>query len=361
MTRANFWPNRAQELLLTAALGDGEKAIDAWRRWLTLVVGPDLDFGSQRLAPLVYANLTRLGVQEPTLDRFKGFYRQAWCLNQRLFRAAEPVLRACEDAGVPTMVVKGVPLTLQIYCDMGLRPMSDFDLAVRPEHAGRAVALLGRLGWKAEVAPEFIAPRQHASWTFRSPAGIELDLHFSLFHERLEWQATEPIWRRAQPLKISGASTLAPCATDQFLHTVAHGLRTDPIPPIRWVADAARLMRGGQPIEWDALLDRAQSLRLMFVMQQALAYLSTGFDGVPAEILESASRYAPSRLERLEFHFCRERTHVGLVNYLRGSAGGGERLRVRGLLRFAQERWQTRSFSETFARLAKWAIFASWR
>jgi hypothetical protein len=117
---ANFMPTREQELLLSAALSDGREAIDAWRQWLTLCVGTELDDGSQRLTPQVYANLTRLGVREPALGRFKGFYRQTWYFNHRLLHVLGPVLRACEDEGIPTMVVKGVPLTLQIYRDIGV-------------------------------------------------------------------------------------------------------------------------------------------------------------------------------------------------------------------------------------------------
>jgi len=355
--RANFWPNPAQELLLKASLSDGEAAVDAWRRWLDVGPGVELDVGSQRLAPQVYVNLARLGIRHPILDRLKGFYRLAWVSNQRLLRKLETVLGTFEHANVATLMLNGVPLTLQVYRDMGLRPILDLDLAVQPKDADRAVDLLIQTGWQMDGASVTNAPHPLKAYTFRSADGVELDLHFALIQSREGKLHTEPMWLRAQPLKVGVASTLAPCATDLLLHTILHGPRTDPMPAIRWLADAVRLIRGERGIDWSTMLDDALALQQMLVVRQALIYLLAREVDVPVEIGERASLYRPSRMERFEYYIDRERKPArGLANYIGDAVLRRESPDIAALLRFSQDRWGTRGHTETLARLAKWGL-----
>ena len=68
MTRqpgAAFWPNERQTLLLRAALRPNGEALDAWERLRPWVGSGRLDWGSQRLLPLVYANLRRAAPDPP--------------------------------------------------------------------------------------------------------------------------------------------------------------------------------------------------------------------------------------------------------------------------------------------------------
>jgi hypothetical protein len=357
MTSANFWPNPPHELLLKSALGDGEVAIDAWQRWLKVGPGIELDVGSQRLAPQVYVNLARLGVRDPILDRLKGFYRLAWVSNQRLLRKLESVLRTFEQANVATLALKGVPLTLQVYRDPGLRPILDLDLAVQPKNVDQAIDLMIQNGWQTDGASITNAPHLPKAYSFRSADGVNLDLHFAFVELREEGRYTEAIWLRAQPLKVGVASTLAPSATDLLLHTILYGPRTDPMPPIRWVADAMRLLRGERRIDWNVMLDDALALRQMLVLRQALIYLSAREVGIPVDIQERALLYRPSRVERFEYYIDRERRPaLGLANYIGDAIFRWESLDIGTLLRFSQDRWGTRGLTETMARLAKWGI-----
>jgi len=55
-------PSPVEQLLLRAALLDGEEAITAWQAWITAVDLSNVNPGSYRLLPLLYDNLNRLGV-----------------------------------------------------------------------------------------------------------------------------------------------------------------------------------------------------------------------------------------------------------------------------------------------------------
>ena len=137
------WPAPDQVLLLRAALEQGDEALAAWRAWRQIVEFDRIDSGSQKLLPLVYANLSAMGVKDSIPGRLKGHYRLAWYKNQMLFRQVAAVLLAFEEAGLEALVLKGVALALQYYQDAGQRPMLDFDILVQPAQARRAASSSG--------------------------------------------------------------------------------------------------------------------------------------------------------------------------------------------------------------------------
>src|SRR5262245_35752063 len=107
-TRSGCWPIREQELLLRAALLAADAAEPALREWETAVAFDRLDPASVRLLPLLYDNLIRCGLSSPVLPRIKGVHRHAWCRNQVLFARIAETIDALENAGIRTMLLKGV-------------------------------------------------------------------------------------------------------------------------------------------------------------------------------------------------------------------------------------------------------------
>ena len=64
-SRSGCWPSLQQLLLLRAALWQGAAALAAWSEWADSADLDRIDNGSQRLLPLVYANLHALGLEHP--------------------------------------------------------------------------------------------------------------------------------------------------------------------------------------------------------------------------------------------------------------------------------------------------------
>jgi len=294
------WPTRDQELLLRAALLQGEPALEAWNEWRRTVNIDVVDYGSHRMIPQLYRNMLRHGVKDPLMDRLKGVYRYYLYKNEILLHRIGVLLAAFEEAGIQTMVIKGAALIQLYYKESGLRPMLDADLLVPTHQAEQALDLLTRLQWKSVYysRPQMRIPILHST-PFKSDSGCNVDLHWHLFWECFN-ASDDDYWERAIPIQIGGAPTLALSPTDQLLHTCWHGARWNEVPPIRWIADAMAIMGGSAgEIDWDRLLKKAQRHRISMPIKDSLEYLKKTFAApIPDTVLQSLSAIRISKLER---------------------------------------------------------------
>jgi hypothetical protein len=286
--RPGCWPTAEQETLLRAATGEAATAVAAWQAWSSTVDVERLDEGSFRLLPLLYRNIARLGCASPLMPRLKGVHRQSWYKNQLLFRRIADVLGALEAAGVSTLLLKGIPLTVLYYRDEAVRPMADADVLVRPSDVETTRAVLEQYGWHPGRVPLKWPVPYRGSWTFVDHDGRELDLHWHVFPECLYADADDELWAAAQPLCIRGVRTNALCRADQLLHALTHGLHWNPVPSIRWVADALTIIaQRDASMDWERFVTQAETRRFAPVVDVALRYLRDVFDApVPSTVLE---------------------------------------------------------------------------
>lgn len=299
------WPTPTQELLLRAALWKGEEALEAWRAWQAGVDFEKLDQGSYRLIPLLYRNLRGHGVAESQLARYKGVYRQTWVKNQILLRSAAGLIAGFQHAGIPTLLLKGIALTLLHYRDKGLRPMWDLDVLVRAEQVPAAADLLQRKGWVSTSRnirmPEPLIQLTHSA-EFVNPAGQRLDLHWHVLLDSREPKAEVEFWSGAVPVQVNEASALALNPADALLHVCVHGARWSLVPPLRWVADAAAIINSSPELDWNRLIAQAKRRRLVLPMRDTLAYLNGKMHiPVPPETLDALASLATSEIERAEY------------------------------------------------------------
>jgi len=302
---AALWPTPAQELLLRAAVLPGPGAIEAWDRWKADhdLVETHLDHGSFRLLPLVYKNLLAQGADEPLMPRLKGIYRYWWCSNQRLFYRAAAVIRGLEQAGIPTLVLKGSAASVAYYRDAGVRPMADIDLLVPYERAAAAVKAMAPIGWQPARArvPDLI--RYQHSVRMIHETGEALDLHWHVLAECVQRNADQGFWRRAMPIRILDVSTRALSPADSLLHAVVHGMRWNDEPTIRWVADAMAILNAsGDSIDWEALEREARAQRVVLRLRVGLDYLKRRMNApVPDRVLARLTSAPPAGVEHMEY------------------------------------------------------------
>jgi hypothetical protein len=292
-------PTADHELLLEAATGASEVARAAWKGWNARNELDGVDDGAQRLLPLVYRHLVDLGIDDPDLGRLKGLYRRSWYRNQIVFRWAGEVVESLRVAGHETMLLKGAALSTLHYRDSGVRPMDDVDILVRSDQAAGALDALGQAGWTTTTAVPrevFLAVR-HAEELSR-PDGARIDLHWNAL-----WQPgrDDALWESAVELTIGGERTKALCPTDELLHACVHGAAWNPVPPIRWAADALTLLgSGGDLIDWERLVAQARRRRVTVALGEGLAYLGDRFGAaVPASVVEELSRTRTRLHERI--------------------------------------------------------------
>jgi hypothetical protein len=274
MATQDWLPTFQQELLLQAALLGGDDAISSWLEWKKSADLANLDGGSARLLPLLYQNLSLHGVEEPIMERLKEEYVNTWRDNELLFYEIATLLRLFHEAGVEILLLKGAALSLHFYKDSGLRPMSDVDILVQPQKAEMAIRLLHQAGWKsAYESPEVLIPYRHAI-EFSNEEGRRLDLHWKALWGEAQEANDDDFWEGSIPIETDGVPTRILNPTDQLLHVCAHGAAWNDLPPLRWVADAAIIMRAeNSEIDWERLMKQTRMRRLMLPMSDALGYL----------------------------------------------------------------------------------------
>ena len=299
------WPNEAQELLLRAALLPGDAALGAWEQWRSQNDIEAIDAGSLRLLPLLYRNLKNLGVTGPLIGRLLGVYRQSWYRNELLFRRVETVLRALTVAGIPTMVLKGTALSLLVYREHASRPMKDADIAVPSPHAETALGVVRSLGWMPKPETGGLPPIYPVARHFLDASGHELDLHWHVLNGGRRADADDDLWSAAVPLRVGAVETRALHPADQLLHVLVHGIVWNPVPQIRWVADAALVLREtGEAFDWDRLMAQTRERGLGCPVRSGLECLQSRFAArIPPPVWRGFLAIRPSLAERVEHRY----------------------------------------------------------
>jgi hypothetical protein len=299
--RAEWLPSPEQEALLGAAIAiDAAEARRSWERWNALTALDRAGPVSFNLLPLVYRNLTNLGATGTDIDRLRGIYRYTWSRNQVLMRTGARAIETLERAGIATLVLKGAAVTIQQFGDLGVRPMVDFDLLVPQQRAYEAIEAL--LASPFEPDERFPRPEQrvpvHHSTEFVDVEGSPLDIHwYSL------WQSApdDDFWEAAVPIRVGGTESRTLCATDQLLHTCAHGTYWGWGGSLGWIADSAKLIRSEEdPIDWQRFCAGAEAHRIADSILAPLAYLRDRFElPIPEGTLAELRRQRSGLFNRL--------------------------------------------------------------
>lgn len=245
------------------------------------------------LLPLVFRNLGD-ALSPGDLAKLGGAYRATWVRNQLFFAGAAGALRLLQGAGVETMLLKGAALAVSSYRDTGARTMEDIDILVPRADADRALAALVRGGWRTD--PRGRLRSEHAQSLQDGAAAHVLDLHwYSLARSGDD----RGFWERSVPIEIHGVPTRALSPADELLHAAAHGGEWGAITPVRWMADAAVVVRAAPDVDWDVFVAEAIGRRMTLILAAALEHLRDAVDVPVPDSVFGRLRVAPkSRLER---------------------------------------------------------------
>lgn len=155
-----------------------------WDRFLRLVT-------RHRVAGLIHDGLTHAHPDVPP-DIIREIGDQAATLvRQNLAFAAEAVRlqRLFAEADLSVVFIKGVPLALLAYGNLGLRHSRDLDLLVSPESRTAAAALLEHAGYRPFEPPGTFSEDQLRMWLLRckelsyvhEESRLVVELHSRLF------------------------------------------------------------------------------------------------------------------------------------------------------------------------------------
>jgi len=297
------WPTGPQALLVKACVGPDDQVEDAFRAWRDQInIDDHVDGGTYRLLPLLYQRLRDLGIDDALMGRLKGVYRRSWVESHALFADVAPTVAKLEAAGVKTLTLKGVSLALGYYRNFATRPMMDLDLVVPSEQRDLALQVLEGAGWTpGSIVADNEAPDQHGR-DFRNAAGRELDLHWHCLRETPSADADAWFWASTRPLVFEGVATRQLGPTPMLLHLILHGVRSNEEPPIRWIVDAATVIRADpEAVDWDNLIAFAQTHKVSHRLFLGLNYLATDYGvAIPPRVLQALNSSGVSLVERIE-------------------------------------------------------------
>ncbi|MDQ1431290.1 MAG: hypothetical protein QOF40_1892 [Actinomycetota bacterium] len=351
------WPDDLQTALLRAALCDGDTAASAWHGLRRDFVIDDVwDPEVHRLLPLVHHNLTAAGVEDPDFARMRGIQRRTWFQNQQRIHGIKPVLAQLQAAGVQTLLLKGVPLALTYYEDVGLRPMLDVDVLVPYDSFDRALDLLEQDGWRdlGLDIPRDRRRRMYHGAGMSHPDGRSLDVHWQLalpfVLAHAESESSDDFFRAAVPLSLGDLEVTTLDPADMLLHLVVHGLWSGSEANVRWCADATTVARGaGDALDWDRVLDQTVRRDLVIPVGNGLRFIEDVLDAPvpPAVINELARTPVSGRTRRAYTAILRDPTGPAVLGGLRGtqaywarqSAKWGPVRAARELPSFLQDNW----------------------
>jgi hypothetical protein len=294
-----------QELLLKAALFSGEDALEAWSKWRDAVDWEGhFEPGSFRLLPLLYNNLHKHGVDDSAMGKLKGIYRQAWSKNQTLFHEMAKVIEFLQNAGIKTMLLKGASLSLLYYKNNGSRPMADIDVLVPLKQARLADELLQKAGWTSPFPLTELDLIYGHAIQLHNRLDKEFDLHWRPFNGCQD-EYEKDFWDGAIPVKMAKVDSMSPNPTDMLFHVIIHGVAWNPVPPIRWIADAITLINSDDfTIDWQRLINTAQKHHLNLRLKKGLQYLHDNFHPlIPPSVMKTIINLPVYYLEKIEYRF----------------------------------------------------------
>lgn len=297
------FPTREESLALQASLLDGDRAIDAWRK-LSGTTGPE-DAGIVWIAPLLMANLKRLVPDDPWVKGNPHFLTLAQLNGRAVTKSAEEILRCLAEAAVPTMALKGLALGASVYDSPGLRTVSDLDILVPGKDLFRAMEALKRHGLRSGSGePKGVADlRGNHAHVFYPPKRHELsiDLHWHVLASARGDEEDASFWSAARPLMVGSQKTLGLSPEDQLLHVLVHGVRWTRMPHVRWVADAALLLRKAREgFKTEEFFDAVRRFDAVVPVQEGLRFVAE-ISGEGRELLERSKSLQRSRFSELAF------------------------------------------------------------
>ncbi|MHB1311190.1 MAG: nucleotidyltransferase domain-containing protein [Gemmatimonadaceae bacterium] len=229
------------------------------------------------VAPLVDAALLRLDVDSvpaETRQHLRKIRLASTSADFARYHRWLQLCRAFEARAIPAVTLKGFPVVLAIYGQVGLRPVGDLDFLVRRRDVSTAQALLEAMGyqltreWQAALRNVGLNRSLDAAqeMTFVSARGATVDLH---------WKAAptgttppgEELIAGAGRLRVEDVDVLVPAPDVAMLLLLVHG-HISSWSRLRWLVDVAEGIERLSPAQHETMVRRLDALG----MRDALAY-----------------------------------------------------------------------------------------
>lgn len=275
-----------------------------------MLAGRELDWDAlfdladaHRLTPLLHRHVSEAAadlVPAARLQQLRECALAHAALSLRLAAELRDVIALFSAHAIRALPHKGPVLAQRAYGSLVSRQMGDLDILVRPRDVARVRTLLLSVGYRS--------PRSRIA----IPGTLALEYQHRLEHEQdgtvieLHWTITprslaaapslDELWERHETMSLLGTEIPTLGAADLLLVLCLHGAKH------RWcrlelIASVAELLsRGGDAIDWNALIARAAVLGNLRMLCLGLALAHDLLDAPLPEPVRRATRDDPGAL-----------------------------------------------------------------
>ena len=226
------------------------------------------------LTPLIHTALAQLQITDALppkiVEKFQKRYYATLAENMKKLHALD-VLRKNLPAHIPLLVLKGPALIQTIYGNPALRPMSDIDLLIQPNHLPNLKECL--------QAMAFTSPPEYPDIYIKDK--ITFDLHTDPLHaDRIADRLNviplnvDHLWQNAKPLNTA-ENLLMLDLPDQILTLSIHALKHGYERHI-WLFDILHnLRRACQSNQWDHVEEQCRKYNCLPILAFTTHALTT--------------------------------------------------------------------------------------
>lgn len=242
-------------------------------------------------APLAYKCLNttalRANVPQEVLASLKGNYLQTSVKNALAFKAFHEALHSFHQAGIPTILLKGVAVALSVYKDAGLRPMGDIDIMVPPDKLIEAEKLLLEKGFKCHIPYKskrlrLLNIHNHLNVFEKNGARIELHWALNSIHH-IHRLPSAYIWGNIKEISIDNCKDCKAYILDLHanlmylsIHAINHFYKNR-IRLNSFVDIAALIKKHKDDLNWHTVADKSREFDVSLPAAQTLHILRTFF------------------------------------------------------------------------------------
>lgn len=225
-----------------------------------------------------------------------GVWKKAFVENSQHLSTLKQVLALFSAHGIDCVVLKGIDYCTRFYGGLAYRPMSDLDLLINPSQIERAHSVLVAAGWSTAEPPDAYRQQFHYATSYRHFGGGSIDLHWRACEDLVQENSKPQDLGVYQITELSGLRWNSLNITSALFVTVLHGVYWNHLSPVRWVIDAALMLRSGQAaIDWRGLVSLCEKYRVGGVMHFALGYLRG--KGLAAVDPQTLALFEPGRAD----------------------------------------------------------------
>ncbi len=237
-------------------MSEPAKGREAFRRWVESVDFDKLDYPSLRLIPGLFNRYGSDPLCEPYRGRMQGIYRYFMFHTNLVAADARRSVAALTEAGIESLLFKGIVLAVRYYGNLALRPMDDVDVLVRREDVPKAEAVLGDLGWRYRYDERQKKFDIH-SHDYVNSRKSGFDLHWYTLYETPVDGIDEGVWARAELADWNGVPARWMGREDMALTSMVNGLRDLDTMRFEWILDVATIVSDRLGFDWKKLWEEA--------------------------------------------------------------------------------------------------------